>query len=71
MLETFRENRQQGNNFSGARCPDAARAEQPALLPLFLAREERVGERRAVLFEFPSPQPSLHSFLAGRGRNKT
>src|SRR6185369_3640236 len=32
-----------------------------------LAREERVEERRAVLFEFPSPQPSPHSFLVGRG----
>src|SRR5205085_4946265 len=47
------------------------------LLPLLPPREERVGERRAVLLagwtygqylKRPSPQPSPRSLLAGRGR---
>jgi hypothetical protein len=29
--------------------------------------EERAGERSLVLLDFPSPQPSPRSFLAGRG----
>src|ERR1051325_7268502 len=41
------------------------------LLPLFPPREERAGERRAVVFMgLPSPQPSPHSSVVGRGSRR-
>jgi hypothetical protein len=38
--------------------------------PSLPTEEERVGERSLVLLDFPSPQPSPHSYLAWRGSTR-
>ena len=44
---------------------------RPDRLPFLPPREERAGERRAYRVSIhPSPRPSPHSCLAGRGRNR-